>query len=272
MKVNFKKAVIFAIGFLLFFYVLAVPQRTFAATVKPAIFLLPHQDDEMFMLGTIRQKIEEKIPVFTIMVTDGSQSHVHDVLNGVDESGAPVFDVLYREYHRPSKEHYRKLETLDFVRARNYEYYRAMLRIGVPASHILFANPGGVNGSLKPLYQDRGLSDDLADEVIATYYKFFGDGTYYTVDANRGHSDHQALHRALLDFTKITDKHFFSERIGVGAPVELSAEELRRKTYALDAYYEWWPQKGRFAIGAHSVATILLNKWRSHHAEYLLDE
>lgn len=49
---------------------------------RPVVMLLPHQDDEMFMAGTLHRYVKMGRPVYAVIVTDGAGSVVRKILNG----------------------------------------------------------------------------------------------------------------------------------------------------------------------------------------------
>lgn len=205
-----------------------------------AVFFLPHQDDEMFLLGHVYRALAANYDVHVVMVTDGGHSAMRHTVE-------------------------------QLASARNREFYRAMYAIGVGPANIHFANPGRVVGSSQPRYQDGKLTKEQATQLIRYYHQQLGDGTYATIKANAGHADHVTLYQALRDFSEITDKYYFSEVIGQGEKVLLTPEEQEAKNTALESYYEWEPEKGKYAVGARSVKK-LLDTWRTHEAEYIFAE
>lgn len=242
------------------------------ASDRPVVYLVPHQDDEMFMAGNIKRNLNAGRNVYVILATDGSASRVRDILNGKNKAGHVVYCHWHDKYHNPKEEKYKPLNKQRFNSARNDEFFTAMTRLGVNPSNIIFANPGGKTGQTTTTnpYRDRHLSKELAGEIIAKYYNILGDGSYNTTAANLNHADHAALRDALKDFAGIAEKHFFSEKQKVGREIKLSAKARLAKYYAMKAYYRWNPAKGQFAIGAHSMKE-LLNSWDSDGAEYEIE-
>lgn len=238
----------------------------------PVVVLLPHQDDEMFLAGSIIQYLEQGRDVYAVMVSDGGSSSARYMLNGRDEQGKPYCCGLNRKVHNPIKEGYQIFDRQHFSRARNYEFHDSMIRLGIPEENIFFANPGGLDGSSAPLYKDASLTKSQAREVIEFFYKKFGDGVYITVESRDGHAyhrnpDHSALQDALIEFPGISEKYYFSDQAGTGEVIQLSLNVLKIKQKALNIYYEWNPGKGKFAIGAHSVK-YLLDEWTASKFEY----
>lgn len=227
----------------------------------PSVFFLPHQDDEMHMAGAIKANIEMGRTVYVVMVTDGGASAVRYALNHenytlkkqiISLSGAEN-DYVGKYFDRQT-----------FSAARNREFMDSIVKLGVPADNVFFANPGGVNGSNHPEFLDGQLTKTAAKAVIDFYLKKFGDGSYATVAAtgmiNFHQSDHKALREALAEEPDIFQKYFFSEKLGVGTKVPLTALQLEAKSLALHSYFDWDPGAGRFAIAALSVKPMLLKR------------
>lgn len=272
-------------GFIILFALLVCvfPQSTYARSISyknvfpatsstVAVFLLPHQDDEMFMAGAIVAAQKAGKQVYVILVTDGATSSARAVINGMDDNGQARYSSIDRKRHFPAREGYQSLTPLLFSQARNREFFASIQTLGVPAQNIFFANPDALNGCANPIYRDRFLTSIDATKIIAYYYQKLGDGDYATVageTARNGynHSDHRALRNALVRFKGITNKYFFSERTYVGTSVRLSTQEQRAKYRALGDYYVWKPSAGLFAIGKYSVGPMM-DAWRVLGSEF----
>ncbi len=241
----------------------------------PIVFLLPHQDDEMFMAGAMQQALASGREVYVVMVTDGSNSRARHIINGQDAGEHPVMDTVYHYIHRPLREGYAPLDRRMFAEARNKEYAASVAALGVSPGHIWFANPGKIAGSDSPRFVNDQLTTASATDAINQVFKIVGDGTYATVAANLGminaqHGDHYALREALRTYTGIREKQFFSEKTNTGNAVPLTPAEIARKRKALANYFVWNPKKGRFAVGEHSVL-MLLERWSKNPFEYVID-
>jgi LmbE family N-acetylglucosaminyl deacetylase len=233
---------------------------------RPVVFLLPHQDDEMVMAGSIYDHLQQGDDVYTVMVTDGGASIMRTMINRVsrDCSMKPESGVCTSH------------DRLYFSQARNTEYYNAMKDLGVAEHNILFANDGGKDGTSKPFARDAELTKEKASHIITRLYAQLGDGEYNTVAALPKeclypHPDHIALRQALSEFKDISEKHFFSDKKDPAYEVQLSTSTLEAKAHALEEYYICNPKFDRYAIGAHSVKDRL-DKWRRSKVEYVIDE
>lgn len=246
------------------------------ASSKPVVYLLPHQDDEMFMAGQIKSNLEAGREVYVAIVTDGGASIVRNQLNGRDENGKKVYAPIDKKYHNPTEEGYAPLDRQAFAKARNVEMYHSLRWLGVSPDHIIFVNPGGIHGSANPTYRDGELTVLSATEAIKNVFKIVGDGVYYTVGAQLGsinaiHGDHRMLRDALVYFSGITEKHYFSEKVGRGTGIDFSLEMGQAKYGALGSYYIWDPPRGNFAIARHSVES-LINQWRKMPVEFVMSQ
>jgi hypothetical protein len=267
---------------------------TIRATSVPAVFLLPHQDDEMVMAGAIREHVLAGRPVHVVIFTDGGATGSRFAINGINDEQDAVYDsltpegthqptlvgksstgaLLYR--HFPDKEGYHVLTKKEITVARNKEVFSSLTRLGVPAANIHFANQD-INTFVKPgenystgwadtKYIDGTLSRDQANEIINYYFKKYGPGSYKAVAMGIGapysdnlHPDHLAIYQAIHDFKGISDKRYYGANFGVSgvAKKTLTTTLLSKKSYALSSYYYWNPPTGRFAVGEHSVKGLL---------------
>lgn len=244
--------------------------------VRPVVFLLPHQDDEMFMAGSIHRYVNSGRPVYAVVVTDGAGSAVRKMLNGETVDTRKQSRRQFR-YHQPSKEGYEYVTVQEFSAARNREVLASLQVLGVPVQRILFSNEGGVNGTSTPIYRDKQVTVAQATEVIKKVYDLVGDGTYVTLASGPGESilrnpDHWTVQLALQGFEGIREKLFYVDReVPQAMTVFLTAGEQETKHAALQNYYVWDPAVGRYAIGEHSVGS-LLDQWQTSTVEYVISE
>lgn len=266
------------------FFLFSSPQKAFLLTkdtpkkpdekLKPVIAILPHQDDEMFLGGTLHRLLMAGHPAYSIITTDGSGSIVRFTLNGTDRSGHPMVSIVKNRILNPLSDGYQPLDKQHFSAARNREYFASLATMGVPKDHIWFANPGQIMGSNHPIYIDGSLTKELAHEVIKTVFDKLGDGIYLAVASDPGennylNTDHRAIEDALKEFPGISEKFYFSDKEYPGQAIVLSEEEKAIKQKALAHYRTWDPKHGRFAVGEHSVKGMLDN-WRQSNVEYVI--
>ncbi len=243
---------------------------------KPVVVILPHQDDEMFLAGTLNRLIKRGHPVYTIVTTDGSGSAVRYILSGRDRNGNLAVSIIKKRILNPIIEGYKPLDKQHFSAARNREYFESMQNLGVPANNILFANPGGIMGSNHPIYIDGSMTKELAREIIQRIYHKIGNGIYLVVASAHDETiyqniDHKAIEEALKEFPGIDERYYFGDKEYPALTIFLSPEEHKNKVLALNAYKIWNPQQGRFAIGEHSVKHML-DYWRKSTKEYMIPD
>lgn len=243
---------------------------------KPVVLLLPHQDDEMAFAGMAYYYLKRGHPIYSLLVTDGSGSMARHVINGRTPDGQRIFSEVRRQFLNPKKQGYQELDKQDFSAARNREYVASMLTLGIPPENIRIANPGGIDGTDRPLYKDGGLSPAEAYNAINNIYQEVGDGIYITRTSIKGEGDylnvdHRAIEVALMAFQGISTKYYFSDRENPAFAIPLTPEEMAVKKAMLDQYRVWDPQSGRFAVGEHSVK-FMLDDWEKNPYEYVLPD
>lgn len=222
----------------------------------PVVYILPHQDDELFMAGSIREHVLSKREVHVVMVTDGSKSKAFNLVNKKLDS-----------------EKRKNITIENFIEARNSEFKYSMAKLGVKSKNIHIANKDiGEN------YKDGEMTKEKATEVINYYFNNLGDGSYKTLSAGVGlpysnylHSDHKAIFLALRDYPKISDKRFYNDKPykGFTQKVTLKDNIARSKKYALENYKVWKPFLKKYSIGGISVPKSF-NFWQNHKYEYLV--
>lgn len=219
-------------------------------TPTAEVYFLPHQDDEMFMAGSIKRSVDAGHEVYAVLVTDGSQSR--------------VFEYLKKKYYPLTRE--------EFSMARDRELLDSLVKLGLPSSHVYFAH-STAHELLDQVYKDGRLTEVEAARLVDFFYKQFGNKTTYITlissRTHRQHSDHYALSQALLHDVQIQRKRFFSEDPHLGQLVSLSKAELAAKQQALRAYSVWDPKRGRYAVGGQSVED-LLDFWGRNPFEYIV--
>lgn len=233
---------------------------------RPFVAVLPHQDDELFMAGFIVRAVASGRPVYVALVTDGGASSVRFMINGTDMQQRPAYDWFQGTYHHPAQEGYAPLGRPEFSTARNREFFDSVVALGVREDHILFMNPGGIDGSLTPVYRDGALTKEEALRVFSLLFQQFGDGTYATVA--KGHHDHVALEAGLEQTKGITEKLFFPlSPADATDHITLSLGEREEKKRAIDRYSVWDPAYRQYAIARHSVPD-LFRLWEEQEEEY----
>lgn len=241
---------------------------------EPIVMLLPHQDDEMAMAGTVYHYLKTGHPVYSLLITDGAGSVARYTINGQAPNGKRLYSIVKKQFLLPKKYGYHELSPKDFSEARNREYLASMLTLGLIPENIRFANPGEVEGTVDPIYQDAHTTETQAYQAIAQIYQEVGDGAYLTRASTKGETDylnvdHRAIEVALKSFPGISHKYYFSDKAKPALVYKLTEEELQIKKEALNEYKVWDPQQYRFAVGEHSVK-VMLDFWKKNPHEYII--
>lgn len=133
---------------------------------KPAVFFVPHQDDEFLTQGPlIHQHIEAGRDVYVIMMSDGQSSGVRSLL---EKEGYP-------------------LSQSAFSKARDREALDCLNRLGVPVENIYFEN----------LEDGGSYTLTKVKNIMRSYITIFGEASYKTHSWMDKHRDHFVLGRAL---------------------------------------------------------------------------
>lgn len=239
------------------------PARTAAATVSPALFVAAHPDDETLAMSTaIAEHVAADQEVHCLLLTDGEGSGALATLNGSSTSswwGVP---------HVPAAEGYSPLTPATLAAARIAEARAALacLSAGLPGSLTL--HQAGL--------PDGGVSSAAAQAAILAVADTIAPagpvrlkGHSPTVD---NHGDHVAAGQALKalkldDPVRFGDvRHYILPTYWGDSRLSLVTESWDAPTdagisarvrNAIRSYGAWAPQAGSYAIGYHSVASML---------------
>lgn len=226
----------------------------FTKTTKPiAIFYSPHQDDELLTMGVaIKNHVEAGYEVHVVLLTDGSASNVLSTVN-----------------NRLTKEHYPTLTRSQFVEARNQEFTRSNIALGVNRGDIHFEN-----------LKDGQTTVEQMENVILKYEKMYPEAKHKTMSYIDDHNDHANVGKALLSLFnkgKVKDARFYiqdDEFINKNPKLKnYIAEDFKTNYYpsiksAANYYMTWKPRAGYYSIGYTSVKASfdrLLNKPVSYY-------
>ncbi|WP_228979729.1 PIG-L family deacetylase [Streptomyces sp. DH12] len=224
-----------------------------APTGRPVVFLIPHADDELlWMWLIIAHHVLAGRHVVAVLASDGASSTVHAALNGTRANG---WWPASWHYPAPGHERYAPLTTEDFVAGRDAEFVDSCVALGVHPDDI----------HLTAEWRQTEISEERARELILWYHALYPDAGFYTTWWGDSDPNHAALGRALrglvLDGT-LTDARWAVRRAqGPTAPgaveyvvaADIRAQALRMARCAAQAYRAWAPERGRYAIGYHSV-------------------
>jgi len=208
-------------------------------------YFAPHQDDELTNLGVdLCREVTRGSAVHVVLCTDGSASSVKRMLCRGDTC------TWHEGPHVYSLSHAR------FVAARDREFTDSCLALGVAPENVLIAPGRAVDGTLTA---DRAA--EILRQALAGY-----DPAQCEIRATAPmpecgqNPDHTAVGQAALRFKRGYRVTLFHEFIflppgGVpGLPVlRPSPEERARLNAAAACYRLWAPERGRYAVGYHSV-------------------
>lgn len=225
----------------------------------PAIFYAPHQDDEAIgMAGAIREHKDARRPVYLVLLTNGINSDVLNILNGVVEC----------PWHQIG--HNFQLTMEQMMWARKVEFVASAGRLGVDKIFIL--DDGQGFDDVEPYTNYGNFVNRLIDTIKRFEAEFPGashklvSGRLDLLPDGTTNPTHQACwDAATLLRNQITDFRFY--RIYVyfkNAASRTSQFQLyltpgwqAAKRAALDEYKLFNPDAGRFAVGYHSVSQLI---------------
>jgi hypothetical protein len=220
---------------------------------NPAIYYVPHQDDEILTYGpSIKNHLNAGREVICVLYTNGVGSAVQNQLNGVNSS------TYWGGYHHPAKEGYSTLSNDDFGDARIREYINSCHALGIKPENILI---------------DRlTVTNDVEEmkQLILKYHNQYPDASHKAMswkdqmgtgsnDPNEHSVSGYAL-KQLWQTGEITDARFYVSRYNIMNNLITGSNELLAKSahlvdlkHSARCYDAWGPKEGLFAIGYHSV-------------------
>ncbi|GAA4964639.1 PIG-L family deacetylase [Kineococcus glutinatus] len=196
-----------------------------ADVLDPAVFLVPHADDETLTMGpAIEEQLNAGRYVLVVLVTDGRASGVR-ALTGLSHE--------------------------EFSLARDREFLAACAALGVPQEQVFLAR-----------CVDGRLDAALAACVVGTWVRLFPGGAFRTTTWTDAHADHAALGAALRDLAPLVpggDVRFYVkppewDSPVARPPVREERTSTRRYLAACDEYARVDHAAGRWGIGQLSVA------------------
>lgn len=225
---------------------------------RPAIFYAPHPDDEAIaMAGAIRRHKEEGRPVYLVLLTNGINRSLLNILNGSLECA----------WHRTHHNFQLTMEQMCW--ARRIEFVASARRLDVDAVFIINDGRG-----LDPAMCYNDLVS-CVKRTIARFGRKFPRASHHLVsgkldllqrDGGMGtNSSHQACWDAAMKLGRgISDFYFYRVYVygkdrGVRESQyqqDLKPEWQASKRAALDEYKLFCPEAGRFAVGYHSVPQL----------------
>ena len=196
----------------------------------PVIWYVPHPDDEaIFMGGSIHSSGRRNI---LMLLSRGGGSGALGLVNG--------------KLQEP-------LTAEQFMRARVQEFRRAARALGVHNEDVV------VND-----LRDGAITEVEVRAIIDRMHERHPRASHRTLSYLDPHRDHATAGRALLGAYEdgVVSNCRFHVPVpllpdDVGESVPLSEEAMAAKRAALKAYSVWRPEKGRYAIGRHSVRRLI---------------
>lgn len=234
---------------------------------QPAIFYVPHPDDEAIsMAGAICEHKETGGPVYLVLLTDGYNEKVLKILNG------QTFCTLHNTYHRFS------LTMEQLMWARKFEFIASARELG--ADKVFIVNDGRGFSDLRA-YDDTSfeqLESHIQDTIIRFETLFPGAshrlpsgpldtfGSTDTASQGKTQPTHMVCWQAAVSLhPKITDIKFYRVYIylkpkynrNFQGNLQLKPSWQVTKQNALNQYKLFLPEANRFAIGYHSVRSLI---------------
>jgi LmbE family N-acetylglucosaminyl deacetylase len=234
-----------------------------AATVSPALFVAAHPDDETLAMSTaIAEHVAAGQEVHCLLLTDGEGSGALATLNGTATNswwGVP---------HVPAAEGYSPLTPATLAAARIAEARTALACLSAGLSGSLTLHQAGL--------PDGGVTSVAAQAAILAVADAIAPGGPVRLKGHSptvdNHSDHVAAGQALkalklADPARFGDlRHYILPTYWADSRLSLVTESWDAPTNAaissrvrnaIRSYGAWAPQQGAYAIGYHSVASML---------------
>ncbi|WP_028777311.1 PIG-L family deacetylase [Shimazuella kribbensis] len=215
--------------------------------IEPAIFFIPHQDDETLSMGVaITQHLDAGRDVIIVLYTNGEGSVAQKILNGQRKSN------WWGSIHDPNKEGYGYVNDQTFTQARTKEFMTALLQLGVKRENI----------HIRPLLPIPNLK--TVKQLILEYAYKYPNASYKAMSQHDSSLSHALSGQALVDLYHqhiISDIRLFVSRNdftklkNLGFTIKPNFFQAYRIKKAALVYQTWNPKGGFFAIGYHSVAS-----------------
>jgi LmbE family N-acetylglucosaminyl deacetylase/CelD/BcsL family acetyltransferase involved in cellulose biosynthesis len=206
--------------------------RVTRRVLPPNIWYAPHPDDESIFMGASIALARDRHNILVMLTRGGASGAIKKVNARLDKP----------------------LTRKEFMRARVRELRAAALALGIPHEHLI----------IKDL-PDGGLDVPSVREVISEMVQRHPGAVHRTMSYLDPHADHriagEALRAAHAD--REVKRAVFYVPIPhldetVGRPVDLSDPHgVAAKRAALREYHHWAPDERRYAIGQHSVTSLI---------------
>ncbi|CAO3564861.1 unnamed protein product [Mortierella alpina] len=232
---------------------------------SPAIFYVPHQDDDALAMAlAIREHIESGRRVIVHLYSDGINAMLRDIVAGA---------VPCPLRHPP---HRFNLTLSDVVTGRTHEFRQSLRALGVQAQDIYETGWSDI----EPLKDYAAFKLKLRDLIVGYEQKYPGASHKcisgeYDRDAVGRNPTHRACWDVATDLlnefprgypmsNQLWDFRFYRTYTYYNPPTRRSAQFIRAlprylpyKQHALDQYKRWDPSRGELAWGYHSVKSLI---------------
>ncbi|KAF9950125.1 hypothetical protein BGZ72_008150 [Mortierella alpina] len=240
---------------------------------SPAIFYVPHQDDDALAMAlAIREHIESGRRVIVHLYSDGINAMLRDIVAGA---------VPCPLQHPP---HRFKLTLSDVVTGRTHEFRQSLRALGVQDQDIFETGWSDI----EPLKDYAAFKQKLRDLIVGYEQKYPGASHKcisgeYDRDAVGRNPTHRACWDVATDLLnefprgypisrQLWDFRFYRTYTYYNPPARRSAQYVRAlprylayKQHALDQYKRWDPSKGELAWGYHSVKSLIDAAYNDEH-------
>lgn len=226
-----------------------------AAPSCTAVFLVPHQDDEVLGLGgAIRNHIDSGASVCVALFTNGRNSAARtSFANGFIPYAQSA---IYTNSTVAGS-------AIAFGQARDNEFRAALTQLGVPAANV-FMDANSTTGWRWNRVLDVNNSTNAAnaEAFVTEAVRFFGSGKHYKTMSRRDPSpDHHLVARALATKTVASRREYWPQYQLAQKPSNMSVYPQKATTsagltasrYAGNHYGTFAPSSSRYGIGWLSV-------------------
>jgi LmbE family N-acetylglucosaminyl deacetylase len=209
---------------------------------ETVIWYIPHPDDETIgMADAIHDSVLRGATNYVVFFTKGGASLVRYMLVGPDGN-------VYRLTEEQLEE------------GRKKEALAALQVLGVDPANVVFLD-----------FADGNITVRSAMEIISYFTDLFPDAIHCTVSLHDLHDDHRTLARALFMVNFQRDNKLQVRYYRVYAYSDLDKvmdlegvkaipiKHLNVKQVALQEYFRWAPEEGRYALGSASIGRLFLN-------------
>ena len=238
----------------------------------PAIFYSPHQDDEsLAMAGSIREHGEAGRAVILVLLTRGENGGLLDIMNGTADcplgqdcpgGGAHRFGLVQE----------------DIVRARTAEFRAAAARLGVDRVVVrdrpdsAWTDYAGFVQEVRATILEFEARYPGASHKLVNGYR----DVVYGWNPEEPNLTHKACREAADGIVGLDFRFYWvygytypQEQRTADYVLPLTAKQFARKRQALAEYGRWDPERGRYALGYHSVGKLMIDPAAADPHEYI---